>query len=594
MRTISWLHISDLHLRVGREWAQDVVLDEMCRHIEHQRNNDLSFDFVLVTGDIAFSGQAEEYAIAERFFDELQSKSGVDRNYIFCVPGNHDIDRSKQAMAFRGARSELRNQEVVDTFLADKDEYENLLTRQLHFRDFQRSYFAEQRRQWTAEGLAYISTFRIDELSFAVVGLDSAWLAEGGESDHGNLLMSEMQVINAIRNALESDGLPNVVIAMAHHPFHLLQEFDRLRVQNRVERDAHFFHHGHLHQPGTRIAGPVGSNCLTVAAGASYMTRHDFNAYSIVKLNLLDAVRSVKTFFYNPVHGTYSLSRDEEVFPAEIMSASLCSVGELAEAIKRYDPRLDPYAYYLSALMLGQKSDFPIPGNDHPVFATIDVVLSLPYSGLQSLATDLIRFKNLLKVLSGSEHLDQTLTSPGTMLGQYEQIITTECAAVSGLEERLLELDADSQRLAGMDPRKAFLHTNDLFADLTSRGEWHLLNEQAERHLDSEDLPLALQAKRMCALALANEGGIENHRKAIEYYRSLAESVSVEFNDLFNLATLLTDVGEMEEAVSVIFTGIDLFPTHERAFLDIGQTIVGITGDMQLRKRLEEFNRGQA
>ena len=403
MRPISWLHISDLHLRVGREWAQDVVLAEMCRHIEHQRNNHSPFDFVLVTGDIAFSGQAEEYTIAEQFFDELQSKSGVDRNYIFCVPGNHDINRSTQTMAFKGAKLDLRSSDAVDNFFADRDEFENLLTRQLHYRDFQRSYFAEQSRQWTADGLAYICKFRIDELSLAVVGLDSAWLAEGGESDHGNLLMGEMQVINAIRNALESDDLPNVVVAMAHHPFHLLQEFDRLRVQNRMERDAHFFHHGHLHQPETRISGPLGAKCLTVAAGASYMTRHDFNAYSIVKLDLLDAVRSVRTFFYNPVNGTYSLSGDEEVFPAEITSASLCSVGELAEAIQRFDPQLKPYAYYLSALMLGQKSDFPIKslGSDHAVFATIDVVLSLPYSGLQSLATDLVRFRNILKVLSG-------------------------------------------------------------------------------------------------------------------------------------------------------------------------------------------------
>ena len=117
MRPINWLHISDFHLRVGREWAQDVVLDEMCRHIEHQRNSDTPFDFVLVTGDIAFSGQADEYAIVGRFFDELQSRSGVDREYIFCVPGNHDVDRTRQAMAFKGARSALRTPDAVDSFL---------------------------------------------------------------------------------------------------------------------------------------------------------------------------------------------------------------------------------------------------------------------------------------------------------------------------------------------------------------------------------------------------------------------------------------------------------------------------------------------
>ena len=124
MRPLSWLHISDLHLRVGGEWAQDVVLTEMCRHIEQQRNDGSTLDFILVTGDIAFSGQAEEYSIAERFFDELATKSGVPRDLIFCVPGNHDIDRSKQEMAFRGARAELRDPSSVDNFLANSDERE--------------------------------------------------------------------------------------------------------------------------------------------------------------------------------------------------------------------------------------------------------------------------------------------------------------------------------------------------------------------------------------------------------------------------------------------------------------------------------------
>ena len=135
-----------------------------------------------------------------------------------------------------------------------------------------------------------MSRLQIDDLSLAILGLDSTWLAEGGDGDHGNLLMGEMQVINAIHHALESDNVPNIVIAMAHHPFHLLREFDHVRVQARVERDTHFFHHGHLHQAGTRMAGTSGSKCLTVAAGASYMSRHDFNAYSIVKLDFLDAV----------------------------------------------------------------------------------------------------------------------------------------------------------------------------------------------------------------------------------------------------------------------------------------------------------------
>ena len=593
MRPLSWLHISDLHLRIGSEWAQDVVLNEMCRHIEQQRNDGSTFDFILVTGDIAFSGQAEEYSIAERFFDELETESGVPRDLIFCVPGNHDIDRSKQEMAFRGARGELRDQSSVDNFLANRDERENLLTRQLNYRNFQASYFANQSRQWTADGLAYMSRLQIEDLSLAILGLDSTWLAEGGDSDHGNLLMGEMQVINAIRHALESDNVPNIVIAMAHHPFHLLREFDHVRVQARVERDTHFFHHGHLHQAGTRMAGTSGSKCLTVAAGASYMSRHDFNAYSIVKLDFLNAVRSVRTFVYNPTAGSFSLSGDEEKYSAEITPTSLCSVGELAQALARYDPQLEQYAYYLSALILSQKSDFPVPENDPPVFAAIDVVQSWPDGDLKNLATNLMRFRNVLKVLFDGGDLDRIVASHGAMFGQYAPALANVCATVSGLRERLAELEEDAQRLAGMEPQQAFLHTRDLFAVLAEQGEWYLLKEQAERHLESEDQSLAIQATRMFALSLSKEGGSDNDSRAIEFYRTLTTSDHVEFDDVHNLAVLLTDSNRFDEAVCVVFTGIKLFPAQKSAFLEIGQIIVGLTGDRGLRARLEQANRGQ-
>ena len=578
MRAVNWLHISDLHFRADSEWAQDVVLTEMCRHIERLRNEGLAFDFILVTGDIAFSGQPAEYAIAEHFFDDLELKAGVNRNKIFCVPGNHDIDRSKQKMAFTGASSSLQDTESVDNFLADITELQNILARQVSFREFQETYFAGQDRQWTVDGLAYISKLGIDDLSLAIVGLDSAWLAKGGGGDHGNLLIGERQVINAMRLALESDSVPNVVVVMSHHPFHLLKEFDHLTVQTRVERNAHFFHHGHLHQAGTRMAGPSGSKCLTVAAGASYATRLSHNAYSVVKLDLFDSLRSVRTFVFDPVMGTYTLYGDEETYPIDIMPTSPCSVTELAEAIPLHDSQLGPYAYYLASLILRQKSEFPIAGLAGPVFASIDFVHSLPDHDLQYLAIELMRFGNVLKVLHGRQSLAQILSKHSTMFTQYTPILIRECTTIVGLQERLIELNEDAQRLAGIEPRRAFLHTHHLLEQLCEQGEWVLLSEHAERHLDARDQELVLHAKRMFALALANIGGSENQLRAIDYYRSLAASDSVAVSDITNLAILLINIESMEEAVSMLFTGIELFPENAKAFLEIGQTIVSETG----------------
>jgi 3',5'-cyclic AMP phosphodiesterase CpdA len=244
MRTVTWLHISDFHLRDSQAWAQDVVLSGMCDDIARRRARVGGIDFVLATGDFASAGKANEYVRAGVFFNEVLRVAGVPRERIFFTPGNHDVDRERQKMSFAGARHALQSENEIDVFLASPEEMSTLLQRQEHYYRFQESYLPRQTRVWTPDRLGYVSTIDFDRLRIAIVGLNTAWLAEGGLSDHGKLLAGERQVIDALRIAKEAE--PHITIAMAHHPFHLLNDFDRRPVQRRIEEVCHFFHCGHL------------------------------------------------------------------------------------------------------------------------------------------------------------------------------------------------------------------------------------------------------------------------------------------------------------------------------------------------------------
>jgi DNA repair exonuclease SbcCD nuclease subunit len=277
VRPICWLHTSDIHMRVSTAWSQDVVLRAMCEDVARKRAEGVSFDFVLATGDLAFSGKADEYKLVAEFFDALSAASRVPKTKIFCIPGNHDIERDRQKMCFLGTRGSLQSQNHIDLLLSPGDDLETLLKRQEGYRNFQNSYFAGQQRIPTGEGLGYVSHFVKDDVQVAIFGVDSAWLAEGGIEDHGKLLIGERQMINAI--ALAQQSQPHIIIGMAHHPFHLLQDFDRRCVQARVERSCLFFHCGHLHEPEAQPTGFDGTGCLTLAAGASFETRQSRNTY---------------------------------------------------------------------------------------------------------------------------------------------------------------------------------------------------------------------------------------------------------------------------------------------------------------------------
>ncbi len=158
MRPISWLHLSDVHLRPRDAWAQDLVLRAMCEDIARRRTTS-PFDFVLLSGDLAFSGKPEEYEIAATFLDDLSHATGVSKAHIYCVPGNHDINRERQKMTFTGARTTLHDQNRTDAFLSDssRDELATLLQREEGYRAFQASYFTDQDRKVTDDGLAYVA-----------------------------------------------------------------------------------------------------------------------------------------------------------------------------------------------------------------------------------------------------------------------------------------------------------------------------------------------------------------------------------------------------------------------------------------------------
>jgi hypothetical protein len=503
---------------------------------------------------------------------------------MFCIPGNHDIDRDRQTFCFQGARAHLQDQNRIDATLEMGENLETLLKRQENYRHFQDTYFAGQDRTRTADGLGYVSWLTIEDVRLAIIGFDSAWLAQGGVDDHGKLLVGERQVINALRLAQESSDPAHIVIAMAHHPFHVLQNFDRRPAMDRIERACHFLHCGHLHEPERRTVGPGGTGCLTLAAGASYETRQSRNSYSAVTLDLLHAAGRVNTFQYSPSDGVFSFASAGE-YRIEVTPSDTCSVGELADGMRAYAPELAPLAHYLSALLLDRKAELSVPTQNGHTFASFGVVEALPDSDFKRKTEDFMTFRNTLRVLYKRVPLAGILVQHGAVVAGYGALLHKLCKADTTLKGRLDAQERDAEELARTTPPGSFSHTSELLKGLAAAQEWVLLREQAQRHLDSSDLVIAILARRMLALSLANSGEAADKETAIGIYR-LAGAEAAEPSDAGNLATLLIDGGNYEEAKSVVFEGIKRFPAKANYLSEIGQRIVEAKGDKDFREQM--------
>ena len=76
--TLTWLHLSDLHMR--RDALDDlrVVLralwDDLPTQIEKAGGK---LDFIAFTGDISYSGKEEEYKLAEELFKRIDEQPGL-------------------------------------------------------------------------------------------------------------------------------------------------------------------------------------------------------------------------------------------------------------------------------------------------------------------------------------------------------------------------------------------------------------------------------------------------------------------------------------------------------------------------------------
>lgn len=584
MREIAWLQVSDIHMRQRDVWSQDVVLRAMAYSIRQRSGQGLTLDFILATGDLAFSGKQDEYELVKHFFDELVSASGVPKQRIFCIPGNHDVNRDRQKLCFQGARSALTSPNAVDPVLAPaNDDLATLTQRQEAYRAFQTSYFGGQARTVTPDGLGYVSSLAIDDVVIAIVGLNSAWLAEGGNADHGNLLIGERQVINAFDAADKFDA--HIVIGMAHHPLHLLRDFDRNAATRHITKRCDFYHCGHLHQPESQGAGFDASACLTVAAGASFETREFQNAYSLVKLDLLAGTRTLTTVQYNPAQGAFEFS-NEVPFPIRLSPAAMCTVGELAEAIATFDATLLSHSYYLAALLMEQKTEVPIPGQGGHAFGAVAVLRGMQEDDYCRKVVAFLRFGNVLTVFYGRHRLADLLDQHGQAVRAYGADLLARCQSDAALASRLAQQDTDVRSLFAAQPKVSF--AVDSFADLVRSQEWELLAEQARRHLENPNAPTQVQARRMLALALAHSAEDSDRNEAIRAYEALIRDGLAEAQDRGNLATLLLDMDRSDEAKAVVLKAIAASSREALELLNgIGQLIVGQTGDREFRKQLE-------
>ncbi|MDJ0837839.1 MAG: metallophosphoesterase [Acidobacteriota bacterium] len=146
--TLTWLHLSDFHFKGGADWQQDVVLQSLIRDVirNHIPELGLKPDMVVVTGDIARKGKADEYAVAKQYFMELASYLEHDpEDCWYLVPGNHDVDRDKIEIEQELGRDLFADVTKANKLVSTSRTWSNYAARQTAFFNFTGEFLGQDR-----------------------------------------------------------------------------------------------------------------------------------------------------------------------------------------------------------------------------------------------------------------------------------------------------------------------------------------------------------------------------------------------------------------------------------------------------------------
>jgi tetratricopeptide (TPR) repeat protein/calcineurin-like phosphoesterase family protein len=278
------LHLSDLH--VGKESAADhwrferVMGDAWIANLR-EIAADGPIDLVCFTGDLAQKGKAHEYDEVRRFIDDVLKRVSCPRDRFFCVPGNHDVDRSVEPDAWKALR-ELQwhdprglSRWMADgkaPFRCDEGWRDAIVRRQQAYRDFLvAAGLPHLLPQHGPHGrLGYRCTLDLGlGAPLHVIGFDSAWLA-GDDNDASKLRLDEDQIGRLLTD--NGKRLTGWRIGLVHHPLtDLANARDAQRLLGEFGLD--LLLHGHQHDAVVEHWNDPQTALTILAAGCLY--EHD-------------------------------------------------------------------------------------------------------------------------------------------------------------------------------------------------------------------------------------------------------------------------------------------------------------------------------
>ncbi|MDD5401096.1 MAG: metallophosphoesterase [Sulfurimonas sp.] len=260
------LHISDLHFKDN---ADNSAISKSKNLVDAIKNKTFSIAhvFIVVTGDMAYSGKEEEFDLVYNYLQDIKEKLNNVNNrlkieFIFS-PGNHDCD-------FSDLNQEEVREILRSSVLSKQDDVKQSVAEQITF--VQNNYFEFIKKfdsyqyinQDLSNNLFTKYEYEIDGFKISFNAFNTAWMSSKNEKQ------SEMiYPLNLIGKVKIERCEANLKIAMFHHPFHWMQHQNIRVFKEFVKNNNDIVFTGHEHTVSANTTEDIlnSSNIIYIEAG---------------------------------------------------------------------------------------------------------------------------------------------------------------------------------------------------------------------------------------------------------------------------------------------------------------------------------------
>jgi predicted phosphodiesterase len=322
---ITFIHLSDIHFR-NREGSAQFDLDAQLRQplLADLKSKPAgsSYDGLLITGDIAFSGKKNEYDRARAWLEEVYSGTGVLPEHTYMVPGNHDVNREmvvpkgaiwNNHVMLREITDRVVRQDALQTQLT-RDPACNPLAPLEFYNEFAQGYGCRTEKDKLAWSELFPKPLN-DGSRLRFHGLNSALNSDAGD-DPAKLYISPFQTQHFCRE----EGVTDVVLC--HHPPRWL--LDVMEIEGMLKTYASVVLFGHEHNHRCQSV----DNTVQLFAGAVHPAARDpdwLPTYHILQLHVEGTIKNRKLVV--------------RVFSRELRRLSNVFVARMSEKGEKFDER---------------------------------------------------------------------------------------------------------------------------------------------------------------------------------------------------------------------------------------------------------------